>query len=584
MEDEIDYRITGHQRASQYFNEEVWSINDLFCSHFCYLIYLVFAKKIYHVDLLHNIFNNIVIMKYKFLFSYLLVFLSSFVTTSHAGDFADTLSALKVEADANANYFLTLHDVSASKPHSSLAAILEMGPAAWEKRAKNFSQEARQSYYFWAAVRDLVDLIEKQLKKLPQKQSESLYKLESMQTAIEFLLIQLNRAGVIAFNDLKYNISIADADEFKPVQMAAFDKVLVNVGSLHTYMCRRPDSHPHFMVDMDAWSIDFALGMANTNIYRTFFMDFKALFNAYHLLKKFHLSHYIPQQITTPFPQDQLKWVDIIAQADVPGLPGLYGQKTIKPLKGSLKTIHVYHLIEDSTLLNQLIQMVGMKLVPSVDAEVEKFRKEKRNAKKRLARAKKAEKLEAALGEEPVGQIKTLEVLNEKSETPTCVSLSSIDPAPVVAEDTDEVPAMSYTQWVEFQRKLSLLKREQATTLEGKESPEAPNAARKIMLTGGGAQLFATAMGQGAFQVKNADLQDFLRQVGGEFIKCTGPRSDIKIALPNFSGNGKPFLIRKMHLMHSGRETFPLPRLRLFMKRMIEEAKLDKAVELGPLQ
>lgn len=420
---------------------------------------------------------------------------------------------------------------------------------------------------------------------------------------------------------LKPLINDNDEDELA----ASFNKILRKFE-------KDPKSNPHLDLNIDDITRKYEPLFKGFEAYRRYFMDFKSLFSIYHYLYPF----YTGKESIECFPlidleKVQNRWVDQIARLTFKYLStdtdtqrflrrkhelSFQREDGAYPLEGNFIAPKD---VENQWLMDQLSAIEG-NFSQWVDLDLEARRKNIKNRKKkerkkrnkatekqaRLATSKTVteepsefrlspgESLPAISEVEDQDQIKNaraelsldsvkddalhLEAKPEFKKTSSALGTSTL---PVEFED--EEYGISYQEYA------SLIKSEKQRTLEKVQEAKASASSSKvedsqssqIILTGGAARIYLVAMGLDHSKVRNRDLQQFLNQVGGYFVKCSGRHSDPKIALPNFNENAtNPFWVDKMHLMHSGAEHFPISRLRTHLNRMIIESGLYRFVKV----
>ncbi len=98
----------------------------------------------------------------------------------------------------------------------------------------------------------------------------------------------------------------------------------------------------------------------------------------------------------------------------------------------------------------------------------------------------------------------------------------------------------------------------------------------KIFLERENYRIYQTIMGQDQCKVRNREVRQLVRALGGKIVQFTG---DSRIVIPNRSTTAtQPFYEFKMHFRHDGKEEFPVGTLRGFFGRAIQQANLNPFV------
>ena len=150
--------------------------------------------------------------------------------------------------------------------------------------------------------------------------------------------------------------------------------------------------------------------------------------------------------------------------------------------------------------------------------------------------------------------------LNSLSAPPSPpIILSALAPSSSMVElSSDEtVEVFDYQQWVEYEKKRSLKKREQPP-LRAEQLTSvallATEAPKDLKLRGAAARIYASGLKFGAHQVRNRDFLEFLRQIGGGLVQNHGRGSEVKYLLPNFAADRdrSPYKEFRIDFSHNG--------------------------------
>lgn len=509
------------------------------------------------------------LMKNRILLTFLsVVFFNKF---SLADNFKDALDSVRAEAVAQQKYFHGLSQEYYEEAISTLGndkilknALLKnpVGMDIYDGYC-----HALDSYYFWSALKHVSDLMATEYDKLlGENKSQSL----PIQWALGFWLEQVSRAGAIAYSDISSEMQVMILSGHKLKDKGKYQQVVQILNYVTALNLKRPDSHSHMSLKLEQIKSTLKLEFGDKKLYRQFFIDFQAMHCLFNTLRPFYvLETPISAQQPTDLTSLNDKWVDLIAK-----------EVSLRFKRDTLRKVSMLTIDQRADEIKIMLKLLDLfepifrdKVKRALDNQKKRLKAKEKN---RLAQAEvQAENNDLAV--EILNTPKPPIDLEQKEER--SVSLSEVEEKSQSDEDLgeDNMPSISYVDWVETQRRLSLAKKQ-----VGKDSfKETPKDLPTVFLSGGAEKIYRSAMGLGSFATTNRDLKDFLRQVGGSFVKCSGPHSDPKIALPNFSQEfNEKFLIDKMHLMHSGREIFPISRLQIHLKRMIERAGLSAVVEL----
>lgn len=527
----------------------------------------------------------------------LIPFLFIWQSTIFASDFKSALISLKAEALAEESYFKGLVEEYRQECQQNIQISETQMIAAYSPQAR--AGEAQQSQVLWSAFAKNLDLMLTEYEKLPQNSQTELYKTDAMQNAIGFLLAQVSRAANVAFNDLVFQVKAEGNKKLETLRLKNFAEYISSSFSIKQ-MCKTirqvnedqhltPENHHHLSFDISEISQAFHDEFSDLALYRTFFLDFKSLYAFYNYLSKYYLGS-VPQQLKPEFPHAKNKWVDkinleidtkaVINQvANVRRLNLLAAHHERYPLEGTF----ILKPEKIAPLVDKLVNMMSSDFLKEVAEARQTIRKHIENQKKKAAKKRREAKklalaaLEAAAENAPETET-TLEVVEENDKTPEAFEQKAEEKTVEAADaldiklDIDGNTYFDFTKWLQNEKNYH-------KTDENKGQTTAEPKTKKIRLSGGAARIYETAMGKKSYQTTNKDLEQFLNQVGGHFVKCAGRHGDTKIALPNHNSKTSEFWVDKMHPMHNGSATFPVSRLKIHLRRMIEITGIDKVVE-----
>lgn len=504
-------------------------------------------------------------MNFKSNLIYLWLAIQLLAGGSIADHFDDVLHSIRAEAQAQQIYFEILSDEYVTDS-SSLLTTPEHELSLKQKKELvemvNSYYMALNSHHFWLVLRDSLDIILAKNKELEALTTRPSHEFLSSQNALEFLLEQLSRAGLVSFSDLveAYD-QMAGRHQQMPrnidtIKLAlSCTRICAHLGKIGRENKEQPDANAHMNTDIDDLARLFKTALGSTDMYRVFFIDYKALHSVFNSLKPFYKSTPIKGQGKIDFRKDRTKWGDLIGQA-VEARARIDSQNFLFDLGKHQRS-------DREKLMPELLKLFKPQFLEKVKRVKENYKKRKKAQEKSRMVLVEVEK-ESANQDQAENDPVAPPVPEQKTEP--------ADEEKGLSFDDEDLPFASYTDWTRDQRALSAAKKEASATA---------SSIKKIRLSEGAAKVYRTALGLGSYQVTNRDLQEFLADVGGGFVKCSGPHSDRKIALPNFSQKAtQDLLVGKMHLMHSGSDTYPISRLRRYLGRMIRSAGLDQAIAL----
>lgn len=505
-----------------------------------------------------------------------LLFLLFFgLTSSSFASFLEVLESARAEAEAQQLFFQGLSEEYRIETISLVGKANSINDTNWKRilegGSKIVSAEhyryALDSHYIWLAFKKTIDFIITEYNKL-QGSEENKYQSSAIQWAIWFLLEQSGRAGAIAYADMLPGLDSLIINGHHIKNKNAYEAVKILLGQTVIDCRLDPESQAHMNLDLGLVSSVLYNEFADLKIYKADFLDYKAMHSFYNLLKPYYLnSHPISGQFPVSLGSLADKWTDIVSLDTLPRVLRDY-QKLCKKLGTEQK-------LDEKFQIQKLLSPFELEFKEKLIRDKKTKENQKKKAKAKRQKDRKAQALALELAAASVQEELQNEPEIEEPEQKTARPNYFVEENKRAVLEDHGLEYMSYTDWVNKERQLSLAKKTAA------KPDNKPLSLERNMtsLSGGALKIYKTAMGLGSSQTTNQDLKEFLNQVGGSFVKCSGPHSDIKIALPNYNIEAtNEILVDKMHLMHSGSEEFPVKRLQIHLRRMIERSGLPLVI------